>query len=104
MIMAGATSSQSPIVAGGGAVIPSIWARNTGKRAEASMSEMGHIATGRAFKNYTAQTSRTFDLRLEKRSMSACASRIRAQWSILLTIRIKESNDWPLALQPLSSG
>ena len=76
MIMAGATSSQSPIVAGG-AVIPSIWALNTGKRAEVSMSEMGHFATGRAFKNYAAQTSRTFDRRQAWRSVPCPLARHR---------------------------
>lgn len=56
MIMAGATSSQSPMVAGRGAVIPPIWALDTGKRAEEPIFEMGQIATGRAFEHYATLT------------------------------------------------
>jgi hypothetical protein len=56
MIMAGATSSQSPMVAGSGAVIPPIWAPDTGTRAEVPISEMGQIATGRAFEHYATLT------------------------------------------------
>jgi len=94
-------------------VIPSIWALNTGRRDEMSMSEMGHIATGRALKNHAAQTSRTYHRKSAGQPAqnpiwtgdeANMRSRIQAQWSILLTIRIQESNDWPLALQPLSSG